>query len=131
VTVPPTPAGGGAGGVGKLTGHFCTDFRNIGTTFQVPASAQGSSSAAQKQGLQYLNKLNAYFTGLEKEAPPQVANDVRTIAADLQSTASAVSSKSLSSLSKIEQQLQKLTTSGATGTAFRNLIGYLVTKCTP
>jgi hypothetical protein len=129
VTVPPTPAGGGAGSVGKLTGKFCTDFRNIGTNFQLPASAQGGLSAAQKQGLQYLNKLNAYFAGLEKEAPAQVSKDVRTIAADLQATASAISSKSRGSLSKIQQRLQNLTTSGATGTAFRNLLGYLVSKC--
>lgn len=130
VTVPPTPAAGaGAGSVGKLTGNFCNDFKNIGTNFQLPASAQSSTSAAESQGVKYLNKLNAYFTGLAKEAPKQVANDLRTIAADFQSTSSAISSKNLSSLPKIEQKLQNLTTNGATGTAFRNLIGYLVTKC--
>jgi hypothetical protein len=129
VTVPPTPVAGGAGSVGKLTGNFCNDFKNIGTNFQLPASAQSSTSAARRQGVRYLNKLNAYFTGLAKEAPAQVANDLRTIAADFGSTSSAISSKSLSSLPKIEQKLQNLTTNGATGTAFRNLIGYLVTKC--
>jgi hypothetical protein len=129
VTVPPTPTGVAAGSVGKLTGNFCNDFKSIGTNFQLPASAQSSTSAAQTQGVRYLNKLDAYFTGLAKEAPPQVANDLRTIAADFQSTSSAISSKSLNSLPKIEQKLQNLTTNGATGTAFRNLIGYLVTKC--
>jgi hypothetical protein len=129
VTVPPTPAGGGAGSVGKLTGNFCTDLKSIGTNFQLPASAQSSASAAQAQGVRYLNKLNAYFTGLAKEAPPQVAKDLRTIAADFQATSSAISSNSLNSPSKIEQQLQNVTTNGATGTAFRNLIGYLITKC--
>ena len=129
VTVPPAPPGNGVTGLPKLTGNFCTDLKDIGTNFQLPASAQSSVKAARKQGVQYLSKLNAYFTGLEKEAPPQVANDLRTIAADLQSTASSISTKSLNSLPKIEQRLQNLTTNGATGTAFRNLIGYLVTKC--
>jgi hypothetical protein len=130
VTVPPTPQAGSASPtVGKLTGNFCNDFRNIGTNFQLPASAQGSVSAAQHQGVQYLNKLEAYFNGLAAEAPAKVAKDLRTIAADFQATASAITSKSLSSLTKIEQQVQNLTTNGASGTAFRNLIAYLVTKC--
>jgi hypothetical protein len=129
VTVPPTPVAGGAGSVGKLTGNFCNDFRNIGTSFQLPASAQGSGSAAERQGLHYLNKLQAYFTGLAGEAPHQVSSDLRTIAADLQRTVAAVSSKNLSSLQKADQQLQSLTTNGATGNAFRNLVGYVVTKC--
>jgi hypothetical protein len=129
VTVPPTPVAGGAGSVGKLTGNFCNDFKNIGTTFQLPASAQSSGSAARKQGLKYLNKLQAYFAGLAGEAPHQVSNDLRTIAANLQQAVSAAASKSPGSLSKAGQQLQNLTTNGATGNAFRNLIGYVVTKC--
>jgi len=130
VTVPPTPAaGGGAGSVGNLTGNFCNDFRNIGTSFQLPASAEGSGSAAQRQGLHYLNKLQAYFAGLAHEAPHQVSSDLSIIAAYLQRTEAAVSSKNLSSLQKAAQQLQSLTTNGATGNAFRNLIGYVVTKC--
>jgi hypothetical protein len=130
VTVPPTPQAGAASpAVGKLTGNFCNDFRNIGTNFQLPASAQGSVSAAQHQGVRYLNKLEAYFSGLAAEAPKPVAKELRTIAADFQSTAAAITSKSLSSLSKIDQQVQNLTTNGASGTAFRNLIAYLVTKC--
>ena len=129
VTVPPTPAPGATGSVGKLTGNFCNDFRNIGTSFQLPASAQGSASAAQKQGLHYINKLQAYFSGLAGEAPHQVSSDLRIIAADLQRTAAAVSSTNISSLQKAAQQLQSLTTSGATGNAFRNLVGYVVTKC--
>jgi hypothetical protein len=127
-TAVPSPVPGGAP-IGKLTGNFCNDFKRIGTNFQLPASAQGSLGAAQQTGVRYLNELEAYFTGLAKEAPPQVANDLHTIAADFQSTASAISSKSLSSLSKIETKLQNLTTNGASGAAFRNLISYLVTKC--
>jgi hypothetical protein len=130
VTTAPAPQeGSAAGGVGKLTGKFCNDFKNIGTNFQLPASAQGSVGAAQHQGVQYLNKLGAYFNGLAREAPPQVSKDLTTIAADFQSTASAITSKSLNSMSKIDQQLSNLTTNGASGTAFRNLISYLVTKC--
>jgi hypothetical protein len=130
VTVPPTPqAGPAAGSIGKLTGNFCNDFKTIGTNFQLPASAQSSVSTAQHQGVQYLNKLKAYFTGLAKEAPPSVSKDLRTIAAEYQSISAAITSKSLNSLSKIEQQVQNLTTNGASGTAFRSLIAYLVTKC--
>jgi hypothetical protein len=129
VTTAPTAQAGGAASVGKLTGNFCNDVRSIGTSFQLPASAQGSVSAAQQQGVKYLDKLKAYFTGLAGEAPPQVSKDLRTIAADFQSTASAITSKSLSSAAKIDKQLQNLTSNGASGTAFRNLVSYLVTKC--
>ena len=71
---PPTrsssPASNGAASGGKLTGNFCTDFNNIGTNIQIPASAQGSLSALQRHAVPYLNRIASYFDGLAAEAPP-------------------------------------------------------------
>jgi hypothetical protein len=35
-------AGHASANTGKLTGNFCTDFKNIGTSMPIPASATGS-----------------------------------------------------------------------------------------
>jgi len=127
VTVP--PAGSASGSIGKLTGHFCTDVQKIGASARLPADAQGSLSAAKQHGVPYLGQLRAYFNGLAGEAPAKLKSSLRTIAATVQQLAAAVSAGNYSSPAKIEQQLQSLSTNGPSGTAFRNLLAYMVTKC--
>src|SRR5260370_839918 len=125
VTVPRGPAGGSSGSFGTLTGNFCTDVRAIGNNIRPPAGATGSSTAAKR----YLNQANTYFSGLAAEAPKQVAGALHSVAAELQALAAAVSSGNNNSLTKVGQKLQSLTTTGATGNAFRNLIDYMGRKC--
>jgi hypothetical protein len=131
-TAPPTnnaTSPGSSGSPGKLTGNFCTDIKNIGNDMQVPTNAEGSLSNLQTNGVKYLAKVQKEFTGLAAEAPPAVAKELRTIATDYQSIASAIASKNLGSLQKLEKQMAALTTKGAAGNAFRALISYMVTKC--
>jgi hypothetical protein len=129
-TVPPTSSPNFSGGTpGKLTGNFCTDIRSIGNDMQVPSNAEGNLSNLETNGVKYLNKVEKEFAGLAGEAPPQVATELRTIATDYQSIASAISSKNLTSLQKIEKQMEALTSKGSAGNAFRSLISYMVTKC--
>jgi hypothetical protein len=127
-----SPAGtssGTSGGGAKLSGNFCTDFKNIGQNIKVPASATGSLTALEHNGVRYLDQAAAYFNGLAGEAPPQAGKELRIIASDYHVMAASISSGNYGSLPKIEQQMVSLTTKGAAGTAFRNLITYMVTKC--
>jgi hypothetical protein len=129
VTVPPTPTGGTPPGVGKLTGNFCTDVRGIATSAALPADAQGSLSAAKQHGVQYLNRVKAYFDGLAGEAPSKLKNPLRTIGGSFQTLAAGIATGKYNSVPQIEQQLQSLTTNGASGSAFRKLLAYMVLKC--
>jgi hypothetical protein len=125
----PASAGGTSGSAGKLTGNFCTDFKNLGTNIKVPADAQGSLSALQQHGAPYLSEAAAYFNGLAGEASPQAGKELRIIAADYQALAASIASGNLSSLSEVEQQMASLATKGTSGTAFRQLLAYMLTKC--
>jgi hypothetical protein len=122
----PSAPAAAAGSVGKLTGNFCTDLKNIGTSIKLPADAQDSVGAAKQKGVRYLDQVGKYFSGLSAEAPPQVASSLSTLASEFQTLAGAVSSGAYDSVSKIDQQLQSLITSGG---AFSKLISYVATKC--
>ncbi len=126
---PMMPVGGTSGTGVKLTGHFCTDFKNIGQNIKVPANATGSLTNLKQHGVQYLDQAAAYFNKLAAEAPPQAGKELRVIASDYQAMAASISSGNIGSLSKIEQRMVSLTTKGAAGSAFRQLIAYMVTKC--
>jgi hypothetical protein len=130
---PPTrsssPASNGAASGGKLTGNFCTDFNNIGTNIQIPASAQGSLSALQRHAVPYLNRIASYFDGLAAEAPPQAGRELRILGSDYHAIAASISSGTSQSLSALEQQVLSLTTKGSASTALRQLITYVATKC--
>lgn len=124
VTVPSGPAGGSSGGFGTLTGNFCTDVRSI-SNIHPPAGATANSTAAKR----YLNQAKTYFGGLAAEAPKQVAGSLHSIAAYLQVLAATISSGNNDSLSKVSKKLQSFTTNGTTGSAFRNLIDYMLRDC--
>jgi hypothetical protein len=124
-----SPAGHAAASGGKLTGNFCTDFNNIGTNIQIPANAQGSLSALRQHGAPYLAKVASYFDGLAAEASPQAGQELRVLASDYRAIAQSISSGSAQSLSKLEGEIVALTTKGATGSAFRQLLTYVATKC--
>lgn len=125
----PASAAGTPGTAGKLTGNFCTDFKNLGTNIKVPANAQGSLSAFKQYGAPYLREVAAYFNGLAGEASPQAGQWLRTIAADYQALAGSIASGNLSSLPKVEQQMASLASTGTSGTAFHQLVAYMLTKC--
>ena len=112
-----------------LTGKFCTDFRNVAEQVKLPANATGSKSDLRKYGVPDLNKVAAYLDGLAAEAPAKPAQALRVIAADYKALAASISSGDTGSLSKAVSQMQNLTTNGASGDAFRQLIAYMVTKC--
>ena len=123
-TAPSNPSTSGP----KLTGNFCTDFKNIGQSVKLPA-AKGSPSTLQQQGVQYLAHAATYFNGLAQEAPVQAGKELRLIAGDYQAIAESVYRNDMDSLSKIEKQMQSLTSNGAAGDAFRQMVTYVTTKC--
>jgi hypothetical protein len=123
-------SGGGTSGTGvRLTGNFCTDFKNIGQSIKIPAGAHGSASSLQRHGVQYLTQAATYFNGLAAEAPQQAGKELRVIAGDYQAIARSIYRSDISSLSKIEKQMESLTSNGATGDGFRQLVTYVTTKC--
>jgi hypothetical protein len=134
-------AGGGSTGSGssgsstvagfsapKLTGHFCTDFTNIGRNLpKVPAADRNSLAALQAHGGQFIKAAAAYFNGLAGEAPPQASAELKIIASAYSSLAGGA--VSASSVTQFEKQMQSLTTSGKTGQAFIGLVTYITTHC--
>jgi DNA-binding transcriptional regulator/RsmH inhibitor MraZ len=48
-----------------------------------------------------------------------------------QKMAGSIASGSTGSLNKLEQQMRSLTTSGPVSNAFKRLVVYVTTKCTP
>ena len=113
---------------GKLTGSFCTDFKNIGTNMPIPAVNSGSASAMEQHDGTYLKQLSGYYTRLAAEAPPRAGQQIRHIASAYQGLASSIVDGS-SSLSQIEQQIGSLTRTGTAAQAFKKLIVYVTTKC--
>jgi hypothetical protein len=124
-----SPAGSSAH-TGKLTGNFCNDFKNIGTNLPIPAASSGSLPDMVKHDGRYLARVAAYYNRLAAEAPPQARQEIKQIASAYQGLAASITSGNVS-LSKLEQQITSLTTSGAAATAFKRLIVYLTTKCGP
>jgi hypothetical protein len=116
-------------GSAALSGKFCTDFRNVAEQVRLPANATSSQSDLRKYGVPDLNKMAAYFDGLAAEAPAKPAQSLRVIAADYKALAASISSGNTGSLSKAVSQMENLTTNGASGNAFRQLIAYMVTQC--
>ena len=114
---------------GKLTGNFCTDFKNIGTNMPIPAADSGSLATMEQHDGRYLNQVAAYYARLAAEAPPQAGQEIRSIASAYQELASSIVSGSTHSLSQIEQQIGSLTSSGAAAQAFKKLVIYVTTKC--
>lgn len=122
------PAGHVSAHSGKLTGNFCTDFKNIGTNMPIPAVNSGSASAMEQHDGTYLNQLSGYYTRLAAEAPPQAGRQIRHIVSAYQGLASSIVNGS-SSLSQIEQQIGSLTSTGTAAQAFKKLVIYVTTKC--
>jgi hypothetical protein len=123
-------SGSGTSGAGvRLTGNFCTDFKNIGKSIKLPAAAQSDLSTLQKHVVGYLAQAATYFEGLAAEAPPQAKNELRLIAKDYQALAGSVYKGNIGSLSKIEKRMESLTSNGASGDAFRQLVTSVTTKC--
>jgi len=124
-----TPASGTSGTGTKLTGNFCTDFKNFGQDVKVPSDVTSSLAAMREHGARYLDQAEAYFKGLAAEAPPQVATELRVIASDYQGMAASISTGNAAALTKTEQKMASLTTKGPSATAFRKLVLDLISKC--
>ena len=114
---------------GKLTGNFCTDFKNIGTNMPIPAAVSGNLATMEQHDGRYLNQVAAYYSRLAAEAPPQAGQEIRSIASAYQDLASSLATRGTRSLSQIEQRIGTLTSSGAAGQAFKKLVTYVTTKC--
>jgi hypothetical protein len=71
----------------------------------------------------------AYYGRLAAEAPPPAGKEIRLIASAYQQLAGSIASAGTGSISKIEQQITSLTTSGAAGNALKQLVVYVTTKC--
>jgi hypothetical protein len=131
----PSPAGSSpSAGIasannGKLTGNFCNDLKNIGTNIPIPPANASDPAAIQRRDGRYLNQVVAYYDKLASEAPPQAGKDIRLVASAYQRLASSITSQNASSLGRLEQQIAALTSSGAVGNAFKQLIVYVTTKC--
>jgi hypothetical protein len=69
---------------GRLTGNFCTDFKNIGTHMPIPAAASGNLATMERHDGRYLNQVAAYYSRLAAEAPPQAGQEIRSIASAYQ-----------------------------------------------
>jgi hypothetical protein len=104
-------------------------LENIGNNFPIPAASTGSLPGMAKRDGKYLSQVAAYYDKLAAEAPPQAGQEIRQIAAAYQGLASSITAGSTVSLSKVERQINSLTTSGPAATAFKRLIAYLTTKC--
>ena len=122
-------AGNASANKGKLTGNFCTDFKNIGTNMPIPAADSGSLATMEQHDGRYLNQVADYYSRLAAEAPPQVGLEVQSIASAYQDLASSIETGSTHSLSQIEQRIGSLTSSGAAGQALKTLVMYMTTKC--
>ncbi len=129
IPVGSTPASGTSGTGTKLTGNFCTDFKNFGQDVKVPSDVTSSLAAMREHGARYLDQAEAYFKGLAAEAPPQVATELRVIASDYQAMAASISTGNAAALTKTEQKMASLTTKGPSATAFRKLVLDLISKC--
>ena len=113
----------------QLTGKFCDDFKSVGAHVTLPANATGSLTELRSRGVPAINQVATYFDGLAAEAPAKPAQALRVIAADYKALATSISSGSSGSVSKAVNQMQNLTTNGSSGSAFRQLIAYMITKC--
>ncbi len=135
-------AGNASANTGKLTGNFCTDFKNIGTNMPIPAAGSGSLTTMEQHDGKYLKQVAAYYARLAAEAPPQAGQEIRSIASAYQELASSLESGGgrgargrdkqsggTQSVSQIERQMGSLTSSGAAAQAFKKLIIYVTTKC--
>lgn len=111
----------------KLTGHFCTDFTNIGKNMPKIPAADRNMAFLQAHGSQFFKEAAAYFTGLANEAPPQASGELKIIASAYDSLASG--SVTASSVAQLEKQMGAITTHGKTGQAFISLVSYLTTHC--
>jgi hypothetical protein len=148
-------AGKASAHTGKLTGNFCTDFKNIGTNMPIPAADSGSIATMEQHDGRYLKEVASYYAKLASEAPPQAGQQIGSIASAYQGLASSIvnesgggrwpragarstgagkaergaGKQSTPSLSQIEQQIGSLTSSGPAAQAFKKLIIYVTTKC--
>jgi len=122
-------AGNASAHNGKLTGNFCADFKNIGANMPIPEAASGSLATMEQHDGRYLNQVADYYSGLAAEAPPQVGQEIRSVASAYQDLASSIVNGSTHSLGQIEQRIGTLTSSGAAGQAFKKLVIYMTTKC--
>jgi hypothetical protein len=122
-------AGNGPANTGKLTGHFCTDVKNIGANIPIPSTTTGSLATLERHDGRYLGQVAGYYSRLAAEAPPRAGQEIRLIASAYQRLAGSIASAGTGSISQIEQQITSLTTSGAASNAFKQLVVYMTTKC--
>jgi hypothetical protein len=122
-------AGNGSANTRKLTGNFCTDVKNIGANIPIPSTTTGSLATLEQHDGRYLRQVAGYYSRLAAEAPPQARKEIRLIASAYQQLAGSIASAGTGSISKIEQQITSLTTSGAASNAFKQLVLYMTTKC--
>ena len=122
-------AGNASAHNGKLTGNFCTDFKNIGTNMPIPAAASGSLATMEQHDGRYLNQVAIYYSRLAAEAPPEAGQEIRSIASAYQDLSSSIVKGNAHSLSQIEQRIGSLTSSGAAAQALKKLVVYVTTKC--
>ena len=122
-------AGSASAHKGKLTGNFCADFKNIGANMPIPAVASGSLATMEQHDGRYLNQVADSYSRLAAEAPPQVGQEIQSIASAYEDLASSIVNGSTHSLSQIEQRIGTLTSSGAAGQAFKKLVICMTTKC--
>ena len=95
----------------------------------IPAAGSGSLTTMEQHDGKYLKQVSAYYARLAAEAPPQVGQEIRSIASAYQELASSLESGGTQSVSQIERQMGSLTSSGAAAQAFKKLIIYVTTKC--
>ena len=118
-------AGSASANTGKLTGNFCTDFKNIGTNMPIPVADSGSLATTERRDGRYLQQVADYYSKLAAEAPPQVGQDMDRIASAYHQFASSVVKGGSPSLS----QMSSLTGSGPAAKAFKQVVVYVTTKC--
>jgi hypothetical protein len=124
----PAPVSTASAAKGLLTGHFCTDFTHLGTTLGKLTPAQSKNIEQNRpEAVAFLEQAAADFNGLANEAPGKVGPFMHTLAAEYQTLASAAGSGA--SLTQLKNEAKNVDTVGKSGTAFRQLVQYLVTAC--
>ncbi|MEP7023324.1 MAG: hypothetical protein ABJB47_05820 [Actinomycetota bacterium] len=112
---------------GLLTGHFCSDLNNLGKVSQLTAAQQKNLAANRPAMVTYLKQAAVNFDGLGSEGPPNVQKFMHVIAGVYQQF--AVDAGKGTSLAKLKTESAGITTQGASGNAFKQLVHYVGTSC--
>ncbi len=112
---------------GLLTGDFCADLNNLGKVAGLTAKQARRIKHDRKAAASYLSKAARDFTALGKEGGPQTTRFMTVLAGQYQSLAAATLRGA--PLAKLESKEPGLTSSGASGAAFRGLATYVQKHC--